>query len=331
VRPFISLLAALAAFPSTGCFPISCSPDAGSEPDDSPEPCGASLHSSLPGDGEADFYYRASLEFVLEEEEPGDPRVELTGPTGLVAGEVTLAEDRETVFFTPSEPLAPETTYTAVLSTCAGDFEVTFATSNLGWPLEVDLTGRTYRVNLAEGRVIEPEGVGDLIVVTLDPVPLLVEVERADEVLELMGAASEGHGSEQALCSPTIPFPPADFSEAPYFEVDPLLLELEMDGVGMVTVHDFEMSGSFAADGASFGGGTIAGELDARELEFILKEIKDPEEICELLASFGAGCVPCTSDGEPYCMRLRIDQIPGRQVELDLVEVTDPSANPDCQ
>ena len=43
----------------------------------------------------------------------------------------------------------------------------------------------------------------------------------------------------------------------------------------------------------------------------------DPDEMCDILASLGDACEPC-SDANPYCLRLTWELLEGDEVDLDL-------------
>ena len=72
------------------------------------------------------------------------------------------------------------------------------------------------------------------------------------------------------------------------------------------------ISGTFAADGSYFGGGTLLGELDVRKLAPLLEDLiqsDDPAEACGLLLGFGVTCEACSSDSEPFCVALEVDSL----------------------
>ncbi|MFH1466189.1 MAG: Ig-like domain-containing protein [Pseudomonadota bacterium] len=326
----IFFAAALTMISCQGLLP-GCQPDEPDKPQpDDTDTCGVGIDETWPTDGTSDLYYRSDIEFYLSDPDPdGTPTLSLTSGGQLIPGESRLSEDAETVTFTPAAPLQPQAEYTATLNYCQGEASIAFLTSELGAPLEVDLEGRTYSVSLLGGRVVEPPGFGDVIATLIGQPDVLVEVQQADDQLVFLGAIAETNSDEQNLCSPTIDFPPADFSDAPYFEVPPSLVDIEVDGTTL-SLHEFTMAGTFAADGGYFGGGVIGGELDTRDLVDLVPEVEDPEEACELMASFGAPCRACTSDDEPLCLRVLIDRLLGDEVHTDVVEVRDPSENPDC-
>jgi hypothetical protein len=312
----------------TACGDRCNQPDDPEPPIDPIEDCLTSIDETVPAADSTDAYWRADIEFWLDDPDTAVvSTITLTQGNTEVPGDTWFSEDEETVFFTPAEPLAPITAYDATINTCRGDATISFVTSELGLPLEVDIVGQTWAVDLTQGRVLKPEGVGELIFELGVPL-VLVEVQQADDSLELMGALANDDGTQDP-CTPTIPFPSADFGESPFFEVPASLVTLEVAGM-LLPVHEFVLEGTIAADGSWFGGAVIGGELDARELADLIDEVDSPDDLCNLTASFGAPCQPCTTDGEAYCLEVLVDSLVGDPVDIDLEEIVDPSGDPDC-
>jgi len=293
-----------------------------------PPECDLGIDETWPEDGATDAYYRTSVVFELDDPDTMvTPSISLASELGTIDGDSALSEDEETVTFTPAAPLDPQTAYAATLTSCRGEATIEFTTSELGLPLQADPTGVTWSVDLTQGRVLKPEGVGDIIF-ELGVPPVLVEVQRADDELELMGAIALEDGSQDP-CTPTIPFPIAAFDDSPFFDVPASLVTLEVAGM-VLPVHEFVLEGTIAPDATWFGGAVIGGELDARELADLIDEVDTPEDLCNLTASFGAPCQPCSTDGEEYCLEVLVDSLVGEQVAVDLEEIIDPSTDPDC-
>ena len=79
----------------------------------------------------------------------------------------TSSVDGDMVYFTPSAPLQPSTSYVANLTYCGSEAPVAvgFSTSDLGTVAD-DVSvfeGKTYAVDLSSGNFVQPAGVGDLI------------------------------------------------------------------------------------------------------------------------------------------------------------------------
>ncbi len=304
--------------------------------------CDVTVTSTVPTDGATDAYYRMDIEFNLSAEDT-TATFTVTDSAGTAVDGTTWA-DGKTVYFTPSSPLQPQTTYTATLATCGGENNpsITFTTSELGTAAECDLTGNTYLVQLTEARFVEPAALGDLIGQYLDQDLLIGVSDATDTSLDMLGAVADPDTGGQNYCDPTIPFPTADFSESPYFSVGPEDTTLSVAGYS-IPINGLLLSGTFAPDCSYFGGGVLAGELDARDLGDLVGEYlgtSDPDELCAMLAGFSVTCEACTSDGEPYCVGIKADQITAEQAdgvtlecvaEQDCHEQCDASAdNPEC-
>jgi hypothetical protein len=304
-------LIALSALALVACKGDKSASDSGSS-DDAANSCGAIVSSSVPTDGAADAYYRADIEFAISEAD-ASAVVTLTDASGAaVSGAQSLSDDGLTVYFTPDAALASGSAYTADISLCNGSTNpsIGFTTSGLGEPLEgCELAGNTYNVNLGEARFVQPAGVADLLLGQLTS-DVLFGVTSAETELEMMAGISVEGASDQDFCTPTVPFPPADFSNEPFFSIGPEDTTFNVAGFS-VEISNMEVTGTFASDCSYFGGGELAGELDARVLAPALADLvsDDPDEICGVVSSFGVLCETCASDGEPYCITVLADQL----------------------
>ncbi len=298
--------------------------------DTAPTGCENGIDETIPADGAVDAYYRADVEFQLDDADESGPSIVLSSGGTDVAGTSWTDDDNEVVYFTPDSPLDPATSYTATLTYCVGDASIDFTTSPLGMALDTDLTDNTYAIDLASARFVEPAGVGDLIgeFVTMN---VLVGVTAYTEggTIDMLGALSEDNSTVQDYCTPTFPFPQADFSEAPYFSVGPADITLAVAGYE-IPMQDLEISGTFADDGSYFGGAVLGGMIDARDIVEMIDEVDSWEDACNLTASFGAPCVAC-DDGIEACLVLLADQIVAEQVPDQVIdEVLKENTHPDC-
>ncbi len=286
--------------------------------------CDIEIDSTYPEDGADDFYYRASIEFNLSDPDTSGPTITVDG----VSGTTSYSDDNETIYFTPDAPLDPSTEYTATLSFCRGDSSITFSTSSLGEDISTDLLCKTYVVDFDSANFIEPATLGSMIG-GLIPVDVLLSVmDVTDTTITIMGAISE-EGSDppvQDLTTPTIYFPEADFTDAPYFQVGPSTTTISVD-VYSVPLYDLMISGTFAADGSSYGGGVLSAEIDARDIYMFLSDygVADAQGLCDMSSDMlGVDCVSCSSDGEQLCLYLLADQIEANLNSNEcLVEVTE--------
>jgi hypothetical protein len=285
---------------------------AGSDP--KAESCGVSVTGTLPA---SDLYYRDPFGFTLS---AADPTATITTS---VAGHQEVSEDGLTVWWIPAAPLAPLTSYDATLTTCDGATDATFTTTALGLPLEDRdaLLGRVYDVALPDAHIVQPEGLGGILGPMLAVVLAeVVSVSATD--LDVLGAVAVT-GSDPAVedwCTPTIDFPPGAFDEQPFFHLGPTNVDLVVAG-SIVTVGDLELSGTFAADGSSFGGGVFTGLVDTRPLSLVENPEGDGSDLCNVVAGLGIECEVCPTDSQPYCLSILADQIEAQAVAAEVGEV----------
>ncbi len=293
------------------------------------ESCGVTIDDTIPEDGSTSAYWRADIEFELDDPDETGPTITLTQGDTEVSGTTWISEDLETVYFTPDTALTPSTSYTATLSYCTGDAPISFTTSDLGDDVEADLVGNTYLIDLTSARFVEPAGVGELIgeFVTMN---VLVGVTAVDDsTITMMGALSVEGGTDQDFCTPTFDFPAADFSESPYFAVVADEINLSVAGYE-IPLQDMEVSGTMASDGSYFGGAVLAGMVDARDIVEMIDEVDSWEDACNLTASFGAPCIAC-DDAIEACLALRADQIIAEQNSGQTLEVvTEEGTHENC-
>jgi hypothetical protein len=280
----------------------------------------------------AEFYYRGHVQFVFDGIDEDATLTVTDGAGAAVDGSTSW--DENTFSFAPSAPLANSTQYSATLIHCAGESTIGFMTGALGGDLaeNVDLTGKTYVVELDGARFVKPAGVGGLLMGLLEQNILLGVTEVTDSTIRMMGAISETDTIEQDRCEPSINFPEAaDFTAAPFFSVGPQDTTLSAAGYDIV-INNLMIAGDFSADASYIGGAILSGLLDARDLVDALVgggllEDDDPNAVCDLIATFGVACGPCP-DGENYCLEIYVDQITAQVDDQTLVaqDECDPDA-----
>jgi hypothetical protein len=197
---------------------------------------------------------------------------------------------------------------------------IAFTVGDIGDPIECDLVGRTFAIELGSARFVEPEGVAELLLGEFEDDILIGVAAEGGGELNMLGAISEGAGGPQNYCNPSIDFPVASFGEDPYFAVGPTDINIDVAGVN-IQISSLEITGSFRSDCSSFEGGTLAGELDARVLGPLLLDAigtGDPDEICSLLLGFGVSCEACSSDGAMYCVEVYVDQMTAGEADMTL-------------
>jgi hypothetical protein len=288
---------------------------------------------TYPASGATDWYFQSPVEAVLSEAD-ATATITLSGPDGDVAGSVSIVDDTR-VIFTPDADLTPSTEYSMSVSLCDGasGSSITFSTSELGLPVECDLKGKSYRVDLLSARFIQPDpSIASLLFEQLSDDILLGVSEVGDGELSMLGALSNGTGGQQNYCYPSIDFPTAATFNDPVFTVGPADTTLEVAGEP-ITISNLSISGAFAPDCTYFGGGKLQGELDARLLAPLVADLigeDDPTEICNFLVTFGVTCGECSSDGQPFCADVEVDQIAASSTGVALSCVSEEECHPAC-
>lgn len=295
-------------------------PDTGVDPPDDTGDCPGTFTSSIPTDGAVDAYYRAAVEFEL-----ASPDASAWAEADFV-GVSSLSDDGRTVLFTPFAPLSPNTAYSATVHGCFGSSTIKFTTSDYGSPLAdpAALLGRTYRLDLAEGRWLVPASTGSLFAAEIERAGLLhiTGVDEGSLSLFVAAAAADETPIVQDPTVNTAQLSPADFTAAPWFVLNTPTAVFPFAGVN-VEVHNAALEGTFAADGSGIGGGRVTGEIDTRSLASLLDAQAEPESMCETLLSVGVECVDCP-DGEPLCVEVVVDRLTASEVPgAEVVEVTD--------
>lgn len=306
--------------------------------------CDNSIDAVFPANNATDAYYRTTIEVTFDDRED-TATVTVSGPSGEVAGSGSWNGD--TYVFTPSAPLAPSTSYTVSIAyscTAGGDpATTTFTTSEVGSETTAaSLVGKTFSLNLASGRFVEPEGIGSILSDFIEQ-EVLIGVQSADASdIQMIGAiAAEGSNPPaQAACDPTIPFPEAEFTGNPFFEIGPETTTLTVAGY-TVTIADLLISGAFGPNGDYIAGAVLAGTIDTRPLVPLLDQNADcsagaprccdtdldpscdpnddvegccdEDQICDLAFQIGVSCIAC-ADNEDFCLSLYVDSMQAVEV-----------------
>ena len=164
-------------------------------------------------------------------------------------------------------------------------------------PLESDasdLVGQTYFINLSTADYTEPPGVGSMLGLFLD-MPLLLGVASVEtDVINFEAGLGEQHpttGQWSTIGDHWI-FDGADFSGSPYFSAATPLLDIPYGAV-TIPVHDFAITGTFAADMSAIGFATFTGLGDTSTMGPLLNLGSDPFALCEFLGDQGIPCADC--------------------------------------
>lgn len=288
-------------------------------------------------------YYRSDITATFAPSIPAGATITVTGPDGEVAG--TTEESGRRLTFTPSSPLTPGGEYTTTATyDCNGATlapSATWTVSQVGTPVLLDdLTGMAYALDLANANFVEPEGIGAVLGSFLD-FELLVGVDAVDEAattITMVGALGvEGQPGVQEPCTPSIPFPEADISENPYFEVGPQVFTIEISGTE-VTIDDLFLAGAFAPDGEAIDGVVLSGVIDTRPFAGLIDESEDPPEdaVCVFAFDLGIECEACPDGSGDFCLSLLANRITADPIDNEIELIDDPclkdecSAEPEC-
>lgn len=304
------------------------------------ETCEVQISETVPTGGDSDFYYRGTIEVYFTATD-SDGEVMLMDSAGTeVSGSTSWSDDGTVLYFTPDSALAPSTDYTLMISYCGGNPEVTFRTSEVGGSVEEDtLVGKAYSIDLGSARFIEPEGIGSVLGELLTQNILVGVTAVGGGTIQMVGAISAEGTTTQDTCTPSIPFPEADFSQNPYFEIGPEDTTISVAGY-TATIGDLQISGAFGPDLSYFSGGTLGGVVDTTTLDDIpdLAELAGCDGtsdscLCDFIAGTGfATCSECPDGSGPYCLTLLADQIVATEIDGTVIEVSeeDIAANPEC-
>lgn len=305
-----------------------CTKDAETETDTTE--CTNSV-TPYPENGETQAYFRTSVEAKLQVADPTASLALADAAGAAVAGQSTVTDNK--VVFVPTSALSPSTEYTATLTFDCGTTEWSFTTSEVGAAVTGDVTGKVYALDLASGRFVHPEGVGDLIgqFLTTQVLVTVSSIEGTD--INMLGAiATEGVTPiEQDICTETIPFPAADFSANPFWEIDGTGTITMINVAGYsVGISDLQLSGAFAPDASYIAGARLAGGLDTYPLATIVDATCVPdstdypgclEAVCDLAAVIG-GCEACSDGTGDHCLSLDVDNISAEAITATVVERT---------
>ncbi|MBW1878455.1 MAG: Ig-like domain-containing protein, partial [Deltaproteobacteria bacterium] len=226
---------------------------------DDTDTCENAVLETYPVDGETGAYYRTSIEVKFDDFEDGATFTVTDAGGTEVTGTQTWVGDR--LILEPASPLAAQTTYTTSIDFSCGTPSVSWTTSEVGGALgtPANLNGRSYLLDLASGRFVEPEGVGDFLGDYLDQIVLVgVDTASATEI-QMLGALGYENTNDSKIyqepCIPSIDFPMADFIGNPFFNVGPEDTTLSVAGFE-VDIQDLQVSGAFAPDGTYISGAT---------------------------------------------------------------------------
>jgi hypothetical protein len=270
--------------------------------------CANSIASQIPAAESTDVYYKSDIRVTLAAEDP-DATIVVTDASGAeISGSTTV--DGTTLVWT-GDDFAPSSTVTVTVNYECGETPYTLTTSDVGTPTTVDLIGKVYSLDLTTGVWLEPENVGAILGTFLEDTEIFVTPTAiAGGQITMLGGI--GAGGVQDLCSPTIPFPAANWTD-PYFELTAPQLTLDVAGV-VVNIDDLDLSGAFASDGSRIQGTVLKGSIDTRPLVPLLAEGGADDAVCVLAGTLGVSCLECGDGSGPFCLSVWVDNIAAGEV-----------------
>jgi hypothetical protein len=209
-------------------------------------------------------------------------------------------------------------TYELHMRDCREEKIVLFSTSGYGAPLTGGpngLVGRTFLLDLVNAEWVQPAALGPLLAIYFTT-PVLLGVQYADgSIVDFLGAPGfvDPFGNMTQAQEPSWDFPAVPFVDAPFFNANVDFVNLRFQGSD-VPVRDFTLTGTFAGDMVSLGGGILTGTADTRNLGDLIGQPGEPGAVCEYAAGLGITCHACV-DGLPYCLDLSVRDVTGRVVD----------------
>ena len=306
--------------------------------DTGPIPCGIDIEPIRPVAGDDEAYYRADIEFLLSEPDPKavvglrtDPE-QKSKEGDPISGKQWKSVDQTIVYFTPDEPLELDADYRSEIDWCGGRQTIPFHTSWIGTPVKApkDLVGTVWTIDMAEGRWIEPRAAINGRLIKYLQSTILVSVDLVtDDWIQIEGARAVESGT-QDVCAATADFSAANFTENPYFSAGPKVLTFVVANTKLV-LEDAEIEGSFTADGSGFEWVEVKGVFDTRPLDVPWKGKDSLGAVCAEASASGSACVPCASDGKPYCLVLHVDEISATISGASVRSIAEDCADPECK
>lgn len=297
---------------------------AGETGEPSVEPCENEIVVHVPTDGQEDVIYRTPIEVEFASS-PDDAKIRVWYGEQEIDGSVSTDENR--LIFTSSGGFSPNTEYRVDVQYCDDEAQFTFQTSSFGDAYDGDILGHTYVYDMRQAVWTKPEGVGGLLSAQFTA-DLLIGVD------EVLGSSfspvltiSEETSYNQDMCFPTVgDVVTADFSQNPFFEIAPVDVDISIAGFPL-RVKSFRLSGVLDETGETYGHGLVSGLVDARNLELVVSFTA--QQVCDLLAGFGSGCLPC-DDGAAFCFEIEAIGMTGVNTYQDLECVAYPRCHPQC-
>jgi len=140
-----------------------------------------------------------------------------------------------------------------------------------------------------------------------------------------------GEPGVQESCAETTPFPPANISDNPYFEVGPQQFSANVSGRD-IHIHDLSLAGSFAPDGSYIDGVVFSGLIDTRPFGGLFDDEggSTDEAFCEFAQTAGIDCVACPDGSGAFCVSIQADRILADGIGASIEIIDDICDKPEC-
>jgi hypothetical protein len=307
-------------------------PDTGVEEDTSiSDECAITITLSNPEPNSDTFFYRDPLLVTLSDMDE-TANISLRSTSGEDIGDVegsSSIEGRE-LSFMPSQPLIPETSYTAYVSTCDAEQveELSFTTSSFGLPITEPLLERMFGFNFGTGRMEPIEFQASLDGMVQNYILLSALEQNGTRVQFHAGSSVDGDFSQDYCAATSEAFSPVDVEgEATLMiEVDDLPFRSKDQ-----TLHlrDFRFSFTLSPDGQKLTHGYWSAEADMREFSVLLNQ--GSYDMCNnYFPTFGVSCQPCSVDQDPSCIVLSMYEVEADAIEKNLNCVSRDECHLEC-
>lgn len=304
--------------------------------DEKSSQCDISIVETIPFPDSTNAYYRSPITVVLSDV---DPEASITVSTSETAVSGELLREDTTLIFQPEEPLMPSTQYEISVSYCGSEepAKINFSTSDVGAPLNGGTTileERSYVVDLSQGTVIEPLGIGDFLQTLLNN-KFLIDVQQVNPTQAFVRMAlSKTNTTEQNLCVPTIEeFPIVELEQAPYFTLSGTNIPIVIDEYQML-LYEFSTSGTINPQATEFVEMDAYGLLDLREVFPILQDFNlnadTVDDFVTYLEDLSVEISSCM-DGQNYCMTIVMSDLKALEIQQDVTAVCEPNCHTECE
>lgn len=185
-----------------------------------------------------------------------------------------------------------------------------------------EFVGGAWMIDLSEGTMVQPAGMGSLMEGTLSRAPIVFEVLNAQPgSLRVRFGASDG--LDQDLCMETEE-ETVDYSGSTV-RYAAAVRASEFEGA-QIRLEDVELSG--VPSTGDWEKVRVQAKIDTRYMGPVIAGDDDPNAICEMVAGFGLSCEEC-ADGKMYCLPMLVEDAVAYPFSEGVERVG--SDCPDCQ